>query len=224
MRTTQGKTVLLIGLLAFLSACAPRALTPEARFLGAEIRGLELAPTPALLLGLRVEFQNPNPFPLPLATFGTRLRVGEVGVPLDLTLPPGRKEETLLVRLTPGEALTTARALLSREGVEVALEGRTLGQNLTFFRTRVAFPVEPPRVRRAGVNFFLENPNPFPLRVEGRLVLTGQSFRVQADLPARGEGRLQVVGFRPGLERGTGRLELTLEVPGFLRMAMALPL
>ncbi|MCH1927637.1 hypothetical protein L6232_22855, partial [Shewanella sp. C31] len=62
------------------------------------------------------------------------------------------------MRLTPQEALATAQALLSREGVEVVLEGRTLGQSLTFFRTRLAFPLEPPRVRRAGVNFFLENP------------------------------------------------------------------
>ncbi|ADW21515.1 hypothetical protein [Thermus scotoductus] len=217
---------ILLGLLTLglLAACAPQTLTPEARFLGAELRGLEVSPEPALLLGVRVEFQNPNPFPLPLATFGTRLRVEEVAVPLDLTLPPGRKEEVLLVRLTPGEALATARALLSREGVAVALEGRTLGQSLTFFRTRLAFPLEPPRVRRAGVNFFLENPNPIPLRVEGNLVLLGQSFRVQVDLPARGEGRLQVTGFRPGLERGSGRLELTLEVPGFFRQSLVLPL
>ncbi|WP_425275068.1 hypothetical protein [Thermus tenuipuniceus] len=128
------------------------------------------------------------------------------------------------MRLTPGEALATARALLSREGVEVALEGRTLGQNFSFFRTRLSFPLEPPRVRRTGLNFFLENPNPLPLRVEGRLVLLGQTFQVEADLPARGEGRLQVVGFRPGLERGTGRLELSLEVPGFLRQSLVLPL
>ncbi|MFN4072885.1 MAG: hypothetical protein ACK4G4_05635 [Thermus sp.] len=218
------KVALLVMTLGFLAACAPQTLTPEARFLGAEIRGFELSPEPALLLGIRVGFQNPNPFPLPLSTFGTRLRVGEVAVPLDLTLPPGSKEEVLLVRLTPKGALSTAQALLSREGVEVALEGRTLGQNLTFFRTRLALPLEPPRVRRAGVNFFLENPNPFPLKVEGNLVLLGQSFRVQVDLPARGEGRLQVVGFRPGLERGTGRLELTLEVPGFFRQSLVLAL
>lgn len=217
---------ILLGLLTLglLAACAPRALTPEARLLSAEVRGLELGQEPALLLGLRVEFRNPNPFPLPLATFGTRLKVGEVAVPLDLTLPPGRKEEVLLVRLTPGKALATARALLSREGVEVALEGATLGQELTFFRTRLSFPLEPPRVRRAGVNLFLENPNPIPLRVEGNLVLLGQSFRVQVDLPARGEGRLQVTGFRPGLEGGPGRLELTLEVPGFFRQSLVLPL
>lgn len=218
------KILLTVVALGFLAACAPQALTPEARFLGAELRGLELSPEPALLLGVRVEFQNPNPFSLPLATFGTRLRVGEVTLPLDFSLPPGRKEEVLLVRLTPKGALSTAQALLSREGVEVALEGRTLGQALTFFRTHVAFPLEPPRVRRAGVNFFLENPNPLPLKAEGRLVLLGQSFRVQVDLPARGEGRLLVVGFRPGLERGTGRLELTLEVPGFFRQQLVLPL
>ena len=214
---------LLLVLLA-LGACAPQTLTPEARFLGAELRGLELSPSPALLLGLRVAFHNPNPFPLPLSAVGTRLKVGEVAVPLDLTLPPGAKEEVLPVRLTPQSALSTAQALFTREGVEVALEGRTLGQNLTFFRTRVAFPLEPPRVRRAGVNFFLENPNPLPLRVEGKLVLMGQTFQVAADLPARGEGRLQVVGFRPGLDRGTGRLELTLEVPGFFRQTLVLAL
>ena len=214
---------LLLVLLA-LGACAPQILTPEARFLGAELRGLELSPSPALLLGLRVAFHNPNPFPLPLSAVGTRLKVGEVAVPLDLTLPPGAKEEVLPVRLTPQTALSTAQALFTREGVEVALEGRTLGQNLTFFRTRVAFPLEPPRVRRAGVNFFLENPNPLPLRVEGKLVLMGQTFQVAADLPARGEGRLQVVGFRPGLDRGTGRLELTLEVPGFFRQTLVLAL
>ncbi|RTH21720.1 hypothetical protein CSW42_03960, partial [Thermus scotoductus] len=57
---------ILLGLLTLglLAACAPRALTPEARFLGAELRGLEVSPEPALLLGVRVEFQNPNPFPL----------------------------------------------------------------------------------------------------------------------------------------------------------------
>lgn len=217
------KRGLLLVLLA-LGACAPQTLTPEARFLGAELRGLELSPSPALLLGLRVAFHNPNPFPLPLSAVGTRLKVGEVAVPLDLTLPPGAKEEVLPVRLTPQSALSTAQALFTREGVEVALEGRTLGQNLTFFRTRVAFPLEPPRVRRAGVNFFLENPNPLPLRVEGKLVLMGQTFQVAADLPARGEGRLQVVGFRPGLDRGTGRLELTLEVPGFFRQTLVLAL
>ncbi|WP_135255671.1 hypothetical protein [Thermus caldilimi] len=217
------RTALLLVLLA-LGACAPQTLAPEARFLGAELRGLELSPSPALLLSLRVEFQNPNPFPLPLSAFGTRLRVGEILLPLDLTLSPGRREETLLVRLTPQDALNTAQALLSPQGVEVALEGRTLGRELTFFRARVALPLEPPRVRRAGVNFFLENPNPLPLRVEGRLVLLGQSFRVEADLPARGEGRLQVVGFRPGLERGSGRLELTLEVPGFFRQTLVLNL
>lgn len=212
------------GSLLALAACAPQTLTPEARFLGAELRGLELFPSPVLLLGLRVAFHNPNPFPLPLAAFGTRLRVGEAAMPLDLTLPPGRKEAVLLVRLTPGEALTTAKALLSREGVEVALEGVTLGQNLTFFRTRVAFPLKPLRVRRAGVNLFLENPNPLPLRVEGRLVLLGQTFQVEADLPPQGEERLQVVGLRPGLERGAGRLELTLEVPGFFHQTPVLTL
>ncbi|MFD3004904.1 hypothetical protein [Thermus tengchongensis] len=217
------RTGFLLVLLA-LGACAPQTLTPEARFLGAELRGLELSPSPALLLGLRVAFHNPNPFPLPLSALGARLKVGEVAVPLDLTLPPGAKEEVLLVRLIPQNALNTAQALLSPQGVEVALEGRTLGRELTFFRTRVALPLEPPRVRRAGVNFFLENPNPLPLRVEGRLVLLGQSFRVEADLPARGEGRLQVVGFRPGLERGSGRLELTLEVPGFFRQTLVLAL
>lgn len=153
--------LLLLGLLA-LAACAPRPLPPEARYLGAEIRGLELSPEPALLLAVRVAFKNPNPFPLPLATFGTRLRVGEVRVPLDLTLPPGETEASLPVRLTPKEALATARALLSREGAEVALEGRTLSQDLTFFKARLAFPLEPLRVRRAGVNLFLENPNPLP--------------------------------------------------------------
>ncbi|MFN3368707.1 MAG: hypothetical protein ACK4ZX_04795, partial [Thermus sp.] len=81
-----------------------------------------------------------------------------------------------------------------------------------------------PGAAPANAPFFLENPNPFPLKVEGNLVLLGQSFRVQVDLPARGEGRLQVVGFRPGLERGTGRLELTLEVPGFFRQSLVLAL
>ncbi|MCS7217615.1 MAG: hypothetical protein NZ846_01340 [Thermus sp.] len=207
-----------------LAACAPRVLPPEARLQGAELQGLATQPSPALLLGLRVAFQNPNPFPLPLATLGTRLRVGEVTVPLELTLPPGSTEAVLPVRLTPQGALATAQALLSREGVEVALEGRTLGQDLTFFRTRLAFPLEPPRVRRAGVNLFLENPNPYPLRAEGRLVLLGQSLAVRLELPARGEGRLQVVGFRPGLEGGGGRLELDLEVPGFFRQRLVLPL
>ncbi|GAA5335811.1 hypothetical protein [Thermus hydrothermalis] len=214
----------LLALILFLAACAPRPTPPAATLLGAELLGLELAPEPTLVLGLRVAFQNPNPFPLPLAAFGTRLRVGEVVVPLDLNLPPGRREETLTVRLTPRQARATGQALLSREGVEVALEGKTLGQDLTFFRTRLAFPLEPLRVRRAGVNFFLENPNPLPLRVEGRLVLLGQSLRVEADLPARGEGRLQVVGFRPGLERGSGRLELTLQVPGFFQTTLVLSL
>lgn len=214
----------LLLLLALLAACAPRPLTPEARLLGAEVGGLELNPGPALLLALRVEFQNPNPFSLPLAALGARVRVGEVVAPLDLTLPPGRKEERLLVRLTPQGALATARALLSREGVWVALEGQTLGREFTLFRTQVALPLEPLRVRRAGVNFLLGNPNPIPLRAEGNLVLLGQRFSVRADLPARGEARLQVVGFRPGLEGGTGRLELTLEVPGFFRQSLVLPL
>jgi len=150
--------------------------------------------------------------------------VGEVVVPLDLTLAPGRQEEALLVRLTPQAALATVQALLSREGVLVALEGRTLGQELTFFRTRVALPLEPLRVRRAGVNLYLENPNPIPLKAEGSLLFLGQRLSVRADLPARGEARLQVVGLRPGLERGGGRLELTLEVPGFTRFSLELPL
>ena len=215
--------LLLLGLLA-LAACAPRPLPPEARYLGAEIRGLELSPEPALLLAVRVAFKNPNPFPLPLATFGTRLRVGEVRVPLDLTLPPGETDASLPVRLTPKEALATARALLSREGAEVALEGRTLSQDLTFFKARLAFPLEALRVRRAGVNLFLENPNPLPLRAEGTLALLGQRLLVRADLPAKGEARVQVVGLRPGLERGRGRLELRLEVPGFLSQTLVLDL
>lgn len=173
---------------------------------------------------MRVAFKNPNPFPLPLATFGTRLRVGEVRVPLDLTLPPGETEASLPVRLTPKEALATALALLSREGVEVALEGEALGERFTFFRTRLAFPLEPVRVRRAGVNLFLENPNPIPFRAEGTLVLLGQRLLVRADLPAKGEARVQVVGLRPGLERGRGRLELRLEVPGFLSQTLVLDL
>ncbi|MGC8876168.1 hypothetical protein [Thermus sp.] len=217
------RKALLLAVLA-LAACAPRPLAPEARFLGANLRGLELSPEPALLLEVRVGFKNPNPFPLPLSAFGTRLRLGEVVVPLDRTLPPGEEEVALPVRLTPGAALATARALLSREGAEVALEGETLGQRLTFFRTRLAFPLEPPRVRRAGVNLFLENPNPLPLRAEGALVLLGQRLLVQADLPARGEGRVQVVGLRPGLERGSGRLELRLEVPGFFTETLVLEL
>ena len=142
----------------------------------------------------------------------------------DLTLPPGEKEADLPVRLTPGEALEAARALLSPEGVEVALEGEALGQRLTFFRARLALPLEPVRVRRSGVNFFLENPNPIPLRAEGLLVLPGQRLTVRADLPARGEGRLWVEGLRPGLEGGRPRLELWLEVPGFLRQALVLEL
>ena len=194
---------ILLGLLTLglLAACAPRALTPEARLLSAEVRGLEINQEPALLLGLRVELHNPNPFPLPLSTFGTRLRVGEVAVPLDLTLPPGRKEEVLLVRLTPKEALATAQALLSREGVAVALEGRTLGQSLTFFRTRLAFPLEPPRVRRVGVNFFLENPNPLPLKVEGSLALLGQG-RGAGGPPRAGRGPASGDGLQARL--GTG--------------------
>jgi len=214
---------LLLAFLALLAACAPRTLAPEARLLGGEVRGLELSP-PALLLGLRVAFQNPNPVPIPLSAFGARLRVGEVVLPLDLTLPPGEKEEVLLPRLTPKEALATARALLSPEGAEVALEGQTLGQPLTFFRTRLSLPLEPLRVRRSGVNLFLENPNPIPLRAEGSLVLLGQRLSVRVDLPARGEARVQVVGFRPGLERGSGRLELRLEVPGFFAQEVVLPL
>jgi len=219
----RAKPLLALLLLA-LAACAPRPLPPEARYLGAALRGLELAPEPALLLEVRVAFRNPNPFPLPLSAFGTRLRLGEVGVPLDLTLPPGEKEALLPVRLTPREALATAQALLSPKGVEVALEGRALGQDLTFFRAHLAFPLEPPRVRRAGVNLFLENPNPLPLRAEGTLVLLGQRLSVRADLPARGEGKLQVVGLRPGLERGSGRLELRLEVPGFFVQTLVLDL
>ena len=146
------------------------------------------------------------------------------GETLDLTLPPGETEASLPVRLTPKEALATARALLSREGAEVALEGRTLSQDLTFFKARLAFPLEPLRVRRAGVNLFLENPNPLPLRAEGTLVLLGQRLLVRADLPAKGEARVQVVGLRPGLERGRGRLELRLEVPGFLSQTLVLDL
>ncbi|BAW01037.1 putative lipoprotein [Thermus thermophilus] len=106
----------------------------------------------------------------------------------------------------------------------MALEGETLGGRLTFFQARLAFPLEPVRVRRAGVNLFLENPNPLPLRVEGALILLGQRLSVRADLPAKGEARVQVVGFRPGLERGSGRLELRLEVPGFLSQTLVLDL
>lgn len=188
------------------------------------MQGLELLPGPALLLEVRVAFQNPNPFPLPLSAFGTRLRVGEVVVPLDLTLPPGEREVVLPVRLTPGEALETARALLFREGVEVALEGEALGQRLTFFRARLALPLEPVRVRREGADLLLENPNPIPLRAQGLLILLGQRLAVRAELPPRGEGRLQVEGLRLGLEGGRPRLELWLEVPGFLRQALVLEL
>ncbi|WP_117237109.1 hypothetical protein [Thermus sediminis] len=217
------KVGLLLGLL-LLAACAPRTLAPEARFLGGEVLGLEPIPNPALLLGLRVAFHNPNPFPLPLSAFGARLRVGEVALPLDLNLPPGEKEEVLLLRLTPREALSTARALLSPEGAEVALEGEVLGGRLAFFRTRLSLPLEPPRVHRSGVNLSLENPNPVPLRAEGSLMLWGQRLSVRVDLPAKGEGRLQVVGFGPGLEGGGGRLELRLEVPGFFVQELVLPL
>jgi hypothetical protein len=55
-----------------------------------------------------------------------------------------------------------------------------------------------------------------------RVVATSPSVRV--DLPARGEARVQVVGLRPGLERGSGRLELRLEVPGFLAQNLVLEL
>ncbi len=214
----------LLALLFVLAACAPRPLAPEARYLGGALRGLELAPGPALLLEVRVAFQNPNPFPLPLSAFGTRLRVGGVAVPLDLTLPPGEKEVALPVRLTPGEALEAARALLSTEGVEVALEGEVLGQRLTFFRARLALPLKPVQVRWEGNSLLLENPNPIPLRAEGLLTLLGQRLAVRVDLPARGEGRLWVEGLRLGLEGGRPRLELWLEVPGFLRQALILEL
>ena len=99
-----------------------------------------------------------------------------------------------------------------------------MSQDLTFFKARLAFPLEPLRVRRAGVNLFLENPNPLPLLAEGTLVLLGQRLLVRADLPAKGEARVQVVGLRPGLERGRGRLELRLEVPGFLSQTLVLDL
>lgn len=147
-----------------------------------------------------------------------------MAVPLDLTLPPGEKEVALPVRLTPGEALEAARALLSTEGVEVALEGEVLGQRLTFFRARLALPLKPVQVRWEGNSLLLENPNPIPLRAEGLLTLLGQRLAVRADLPARGEGRLWLEGLRLGLEGGRPRLELWLEVPGFLRQALILEL
>lgn len=214
--------LLALGLL--LGGCAPRTLAPEARFQGAELRGLELAPEPALLLGVQVQFRNPNPFPLPLSAFGAQLRLGEVVLPLDLTLPPGESLQTLPVRLTPGAALRTAQALLSREGVGLSLEGRVLGSQYTFFSTRLAFPLEPPRVELRGVNLLIYNPNPLPLRAQGEVVLLGQRLQVGADLPAQGEARLQLRGFRPGLERGSPRLELVLEVPGFFRYSLTLAL
>ena len=47
---------------------------------------------------------------------------------------------------------------------------------------------------------------------------------MRADLPAKGEAGVQVGGLRPGLERGRGRLELRLEVPGFLSQTLVLDL
>ncbi len=140
----------LLALALLLPACAPRTLVPEAEFLGAELRGLELLPEPALLLGVRVRFQNPNPFPLPLSAFGAQLRLGEVVLPLDLSLPPGGSLQTLPLRLTPGAGLRTVHGLLSREGIPLSLEGRVLGGQHTFFSTRLAFPLEPPRVELRG--------------------------------------------------------------------------
>lgn len=176
--------LLLLGLLA-LAACAPRPLPPEARYLGAEIRGLELSPEPALLLAVRVAFKNPNPFPLPLATFGTRLRVGEVRVPLDLTLPPGKpRPPSRAPHPEGGPGHRPGPPLPGRGG------GGPGGPNLEprphLLQGPPRLPLEPLRVRRAGVNLFLENPNPLPLRAEGTLVLLGQRLLVRADLPAKG--------------------------------------
>ncbi len=210
-------------LLPLLAACVQPPAPPEARFLGGSIRGLDPS-GPALLLDLQVEFRNPNPFPLPLSAFGTRLRVGEVTLPLDLNLPPGPSPQTLPLRLSPGAAFRTVEALLSPQGVPVVLEGQVLGRRYTFFEERLAFPLAPPRVRRAGLNLFLENPNSLPLKASGQLYLLGQAFRVEADLPPKGEGQLRLRGFRPGLDLGGSRLELDLEVPGLYRYRLTLGL
>jgi len=81
--------------LGLLAACAPRALTPEARLLSAEVRGLEISQGPALLLGLRVEFHNPNPFPLPFPPSVPGSRWGRWRCPwTSPCLPEGRRRSS----------------------------------------------------------------------------------------------------------------------------------
>ncbi|WP_337845171.1 hypothetical protein [Thermus sp.] len=211
-----------LALLLLLAACTPRPLPPEARFLGAEVLGLE-AEGPALLLGLKVAFQNPNPFPLPLEALGVVARLGPLTLPLSATLPQGESVQTITLRLRPAEALDTARRLLSREGVPLRLEGRVLGQGYTFFQTTLALPLEPLRVRRVGVNLYVENPNPLPLEAQGEVRFLGQRLAVRLSLPAKGEGRLVVAGFRPGLG-GERELWLRLTLPGFFSWDAVFPL
>ncbi|AFV76446.1 hypothetical protein YIM1640_04660 [Thermus oshimai] len=209
-------------LLLLLAACAPRPLPPEARLQGAEVLGLE-AEGPALLLGLKVAFRNPNPFPLPLEAFGVAARLGGLTLPLSATLPPGESLQTFTLRLRPAEALDTARRLLSPEGVPFRLEGRVLGQSLTLYQTTLALPIAPLKVRTVGANLLVENPNPFPLEAEGELRFLGQRLAVRLALPPRGEGRLVVSGYRPGLG-GERELRLRLTLPGFFSWEAAFPL
>ncbi|MER3451352.1 MAG: hypothetical protein C4300_04135 [Thermus sp.] len=205
-----------------LSACVfqlPRP--PEVGLEGVEVLGLSLLTEPTLHLRVGLRFQNPNPYPLPLEAVGASLVLEGLEVPLPLTLPPGQSTATLPLDLPASRALEAGRALL-KGGARLQVKARLL-QPVVLLDTRVAFPLRPPEVELKGVNLVLKNPNPIPLKAEGRLALLGQSLEVRADLPALGEARLQLLGFRPGLERGR-RLELWLEVPGFLRYALDLEL
>ncbi len=188
--------LLLLGLWA-LAACAPRPLPPEARYLGAALRGLELTPEPALLLEVRVAFRNPNPFPLPLSAFGTRLRLGEVGVPLDLTLPPGEKEALLPVRLTPREALATAQDLLSPKGGG-GPGGPGPGPRPHLLQSSPGLPLGAPPGAPGRGQPLPGKPKPPSPPGRGTLVLLGQRLSVRADLPARGRGSSRWWACGPG--------------------------
>ncbi|KIX84666.1 NDR1/HIN1-like protein [Thermus filiformis] len=212
----------LLLLLALLSACFLQAARPpEVALERVEVLGFSLTPEPTLRLGLGLRFQNPNPYPLPLETVGASLALEGLELPLSLRLPPGESRATLPLDLPASRALEAGRALFAG-GARLQVKAR-LPQPVLLLDTRVGLPLRPLEAELKGVNLILKNPNPVPLKAEGRLVLLGQSLLVRADLPAQGEARLQVSGFRPGLERGR-RLELELEVPGFFRYRLALEL
>ena len=218
MGSLRYKALLFVALLALATSCAPinqGVAFPKARVKETKLVALDPF-ADEVRVGLLLELNNPNPFPLPLLESELTGRLGTMRAAATLpalTLPAGGSRETWVeLRGSLTGALDTAVRLVRGEELPLELSGRlaaeVAGRKLylgpkTLLRERVRFSLSilPPKIE----------PLAFKARLSGTELLFSVRYRAKNQTPvgylAQGELAAKVGGY------ALGQVPLSLKLP-----------